>query len=1211
MADPHQTPNAEAGSAANPSASSTSNKLFMERDKKRMALKISNSQIWDKGPNAPKGTLDSNMKKNTGFIKKVRQGLTAEAKAQLSKEAASLNLDKYVEELVQAVPEGVSKCNTAKDSMAAVEMLSELHSRFAPPLFAIPLATAISSALAPASKTAYQSMPAEQKEREEASRVARQKVLIRVAADMAVAELIRSPSRSVKPGESSTGPASESPGQDWLYGILKELLATDREHTNVPILITLLKALGSHLLGPASSDATPAPPSTDSDSAVQLVDPLMASRFRKLCETYYSTLSKRIVKEHNRLQEQDRKNHEAYIRSGEIFEDRQQNYEKMSKSLDRVLEGGKTLSELIGLHMPTLSNASKSTGAGLAINLDSKSSLAADRSEEAFASGKSPWEDEDTRRFYEDLLDLRDVIPPALLGILHSEGTKDSAEDTAAASEEQSQSAAPESGSSSAAVSPTLSHRSLDGKSQSGNKAPSKPSATQEDQLSGSTAAQLTALLARLPEMVSRPLIDSASVEFALINSKAARKRLIKQIAAIPRNRSDLIPYYARLIATLNPYMPDIGKGVLDALDEEFRYLQRKRSTEMAETRAKNAHFMGELTKFKVTPSHTIFHSFKVLLDDFSGPSIDALALLLESCGRYLLRSDEHSERMRALLETLRRKRAMQNLDHRQVLLLDNAYYQCNPPERKAMEVKHRSPMELYIRHLIYDELNARSADKVLKSLRKLHWDDPETLTVLTELFMRVWRIKFSNIHLLSLLISDLQPHQPAFVISIIDAVCEEIRVGMELNLFKRNQRRVAMIQYLGELYVYRVIHSGLVLDMLWSLITFGHPNARALPGQRCRIDPPDDYFRIRLACTLLDVCGVCFDRASLRKKMDEFLVFFNLYILTKELPLPMDVEFMVGDTLDALRPGYDFKKDWSAVAELADGILTAQRERQAKKAAKKAKAAGQQVAAGGVGDQTSAVPSGQVDAVEDHDDDDSSSDEDDGEDDEDEDGEKSAARKRGRRDEDLGREEVASDSDGSATDKGEEQEEQDEDEGDDDLPRRPQQSREELLAEEEFARELAKMSTEVGGSSGASGSGGASSALSSGRVGGGGGNQRNLFDSGLPFIRKSTSSALPEDSTLDATQMRFQLLSKKGNKHQSHNLALPSDSAIATKTRELQTKELAERKQLKEYVLGYEGREEVEDRNALEKSLMQRGFRVRNSKPDPQMIDEKQQRFL
>jgi regulator of nonsense transcripts 2 len=38
----------------------------------------------------------------------------------------------------------------------------------------------------------------------------------------------------------------------------------------------------------------------------------------------------------------------------------------------------------------------------------------------------------------------------------------------------------------------------------------------------------LTALLAKLPDAVSRTLIDQAAVEFAFLNSKAARKRLVK-----------------------------------------------------------------------------------------------------------------------------------------------------------------------------------------------------------------------------------------------------------------------------------------------------------------------------------------------------------------------------------------------------------------------------------------------------------------------------------------------------------------------------------------------------------------------------------------------------------------------------------------------------------------------------------------------------------
>lgn len=43
----------------------------------------------------------------------------------------------------------------------------------------------------------------------------------------------------------------------------------------------------------------------------------------------------------------------------------------------------------------------------------------------------------------------------------------------------------------------------------------------------------LTGLLARLPDATNRTLIDQAAVDFAFLNSKAARKRLIKVIASI------------------------------------------------------------------------------------------------------------------------------------------------------------------------------------------------------------------------------------------------------------------------------------------------------------------------------------------------------------------------------------------------------------------------------------------------------------------------------------------------------------------------------------------------------------------------------------------------------------------------------------------------------------------------------------------------------
>jgi regulator of nonsense transcripts 2 len=54
---------------------------------------------------------------------------------------------------------------------------------------------------------------------------------------------------------------------------------------------------------------------------------------------------------------------------------------------------------------------------------------------------------------------------------------------------------------------------------------------------------------------------------------------------------------------------------------------------------------MSHLVKFRVVPTHLILHMFKVCLDDFSGTNVENIAMFLEGCGRFLLRSDDTRER--------------------------------------------------------------------------------------------------------------------------------------------------------------------------------------------------------------------------------------------------------------------------------------------------------------------------------------------------------------------------------------------------------------------------------------------------------------------------------------------------------------------------------------------------------------------------------------
>lgn len=168
-------------------------------------------------------------------------------------------------------------------------------------------------------------------------------------------------------------------------------------------------------------------------------------------------------------------------------------------------------------------------------------------------------------------------------------------------------------------------------------------------------------------------------------------------------------------------------------LDEEFRSLQRRKSKEfLGQVRMSNVRYLAELTKFGVVPEHIIFHCFKVALDDFSRMNIEIICNLLENCGRYLLRNPETSPRMASFLETLGRKKAVQHLGQQERMIIENAIYYVDPPPRPAIQQKERTPMELYIRRLIYLDMNKRNYTKILKSIRKLHWEEDDVSGVET-----------------------------------------------------------------------------------------------------------------------------------------------------------------------------------------------------------------------------------------------------------------------------------------------------------------------------------------------------------------------------------------------------------------------------------------------------------------------------------------------
>jgi regulator of nonsense transcripts 2 len=54
-----------------------------------------------------------------------------------------------------------------------------------------------------------------------------------------------------------------------------------------------------------------------------------------------------------KLLEQDKKNYEAYIKAGEIFEDRQNAYERMTKAVEKLQTGVQRSVGLLGCGVPS------------------------------------------------------------------------------------------------------------------------------------------------------------------------------------------------------------------------------------------------------------------------------------------------------------------------------------------------------------------------------------------------------------------------------------------------------------------------------------------------------------------------------------------------------------------------------------------------------------------------------------------------------------------------------------------------------------------------------------------------------------------------------------------------------------------------------------------------------------------------------------------
>eukprot|EP00096_Caligus_rogercresseyi_P010059 TRINITY_DN3548_c0_g1_i3.p1 TRINITY_DN3548_c0_g1~~TRINITY_DN3548_c0_g1_i3.p1 ORF type:complete len:1212 (-),score=455.06 TRINITY_DN3548_c0_g1_i3:427-4062(-) len=807
--------------------------------------------------------LDSSLKRNTAFIRKLKN-YTESQRQGILKEISTLNLTKYIGEVSSALLEAKFKMNDLQGVVDICSLLHQTYSEFSPSFL-----EAWTRAL-----SIKKSIP--------------NPVKLRVDLRL-YAELI------------STRVFSLKEGLPLLGNVLTSLINMGKDtHAHISIILSFCKHCGTDyaaLLPRKIRIISEKHGISIQAASSNLLPPSKQQNVKQMLKEYFSSVVTHLLKDRSDLRSLESNNRRILLTKGEVHSERLQKAEKATSDYGKLLLNAESLANILDEDLPSLGvigGDSESLGEGVSSE-DGKileGEILKGGGSGCKGDGNDLWEDEDTRSFYEDLIDLKALIPAILYKDVASKE-----EEIELSSEELGSLDDLDDGP------PVV---DLEDDVEEENSSSSSSVRVSSSCSKNKNKTTLSSFLANIPNCINREMIDKAALEFSMdLNTKKNRLKLVKTLFGVHRNRQDLFPFYARLVATLGPVMPEVKLGLGQYLKHEFRWQLRKKDQMKIESKLKVVRFIGELVKFQSFPKSEALHCLKQLIFDFSHHHIEMACTLMETAGRYLYRMPESHQRTKIYLEQMmRKKQAVMSSDSRYSMMIENAFYTVCPPENVGLNTAVRlPPLHAYIRKLLFNDFNESNASRVLKQIRKINWIAKEDADYAIQCLSQVWNLKFYNIRNFAGLLAGLVSYHDWIAPRIIDGVLENIRSGMELNDSKYNQRRLAVITFLGELYVFQLIDSSVIFKVLYSLITFGSGDPL--------LDPPTHTFRLRLVCSLLDTCGPYFTSQGSKKKLSYYLAYFQRYYWLKRAfvessseAFPFFIKNLIVETLPSVLPG-------------------------------------------------------------------------------------------------------------------------------------------------------------------------------------------------------------------------------------------------------------------------------------------------------------------
>lgn len=404
-----------------------------------------------------------------------------------------------------------------------------------------------------------------------------------------------------------------------------------------------------------------------------------------------------------------------------------------------------------------------------------------------------------------------------------------------------------------------------------------------ETQLEEDAASRMTGLLAKL-SVAGDEDVPQLVAEFNLgLNNKASRQR-IRRLCTESTNFSNFRIVAKFLKMNEQSLGPTINE-IIVALDDKLRG-----QISHDKLNFRSVYFFVELVKFKLIPTHVVFHKIRRLILNIKNMhNTDILAVFFEQCGRFLLHDTDYRPFMVEMLDLLQSEQKNKNLTIHDKLSIRTLMMMIDPPEVKVeRKRKILPPGERFLLHVFHTELSSspQSATLVGSILTQCNWSsNPVAYTTLERVFSRPQDVNFDVIHNLAVVLQRYVKHDRQLLVRVVDTTVENIIRGLEIDDYKIKRDRLCDVLYLGELWNCGLVTSKLVVTMLFTIITFGHPNNQPLPGISSGFDDSLNYFRLHLCVALMRRIASTF---VFPKK---YFALLEYYCHCKDRPLPLELE--------------------------------------------------------------------------------------------------------------------------------------------------------------------------------------------------------------------------------------------------------------------------------------------------------------------------------